>query len=60
MSLLHIDMTQLVEILAHVRQESTYSTLSIIAADDLVTQGTGASATMILTYLNQDNPVPAR
>ena len=31
-----------------------------MAADVLATQGAGASAAMILTYLNRDNSVPAR
>ena len=31
-----------------------------MVADVLVTQGARASATMILTLLNQDNSVPAR
>ena len=30
-----------------------------MATDDLVMQGTGASATMILILLNRDNLVPA-
>ena len=60
MSLLHIDMTQAVEIFPHVKQRPTYSTESIMAADDLATQGANASATMIFTMLNRNNSVPAR
>ena len=42
-------MTQVVEILSHVRQELTYVIVTIIGADVLVTQGARASAIMILT-----------
>ena len=58
MSLHHIDMTQVVEILPRVRQELTYSALNIMVADVLVTQGARASATMILSMLNWVNSVP--
>ena len=34
--------------------------VNIMAADDLATKGARDSATMIWTYLNQDNSVPAR
>ena len=60
MSLLHIDMTQIVEILPQLRQGPTYSEIvSIMGGDVLATQGARPSATMILTWLNQDNSVPA-
>ena len=65
MSFLHIDMTQVVEILPQVRQELTYSTYSqyppilhtvnIMGADVLVMQGARALETMTLTMLNQIN-----
>ena len=58
MSFLHIHMTQVVEILPQIRQGPTYSTVSIMGADVLATQGARASATMILTWLNQENSVP--
>ena len=58
MSLLHINMTQVVEVLPRVRQELTYSALNIMVADVLVTQGARASATMILSMLNWVNSVP--
>ena len=51
MSFLHIDMTQLVEILPQVRQGPTYLfyIVNIMVADVLATKGARASATMILT-----------
>ena len=55
-----MDMTQVVEILPQVRQTLTYSTVNIMSADVLVTQGTRASATMIFTVLNRIYLVPAR
>ena len=57
MSLLHFDMTQVVEILPHVRKGPTYSTVDITAANDLMTLGARASATMML---NRINSVPAQ
>ena len=60
MSFRHIDMTQVVEILPQVRQECTCSTVNIMGADVLATQGTRASATMIFTMLNRINSFPAR
>ena len=42
-------MTQVVEILSHVRQGLAYSIINIMAADVLATQEARASATMILT-----------
>ena len=60
MSFLHIDLTQVVEILPQVRQGGlTYPTVDIMAADVLATQGARASATMIFTVLNQIDLVPA-
>ena len=51
-------MTQVVEILPHVRQGPTYFTVNIMAADDLAMQRARASATMIFTNLNLINLVP--
>ena len=60
-ALLHIDMTQAVKFLPHVRQGLNYCTnFNIMAIDDLATQGDRASATMIFTMLNRINSVPAR
>ena len=54
-------MTQVVEILSNGRQGPTWVyKVNIMAADDLATQGARASATMMLTELNQDNSVPTR
>ena len=59
-------MTQVVEILPHVRQGHTLFDMYLVyivntmAVDVLATQGARASATMILTCLNRDNSVPAR
>ena len=53
-SFLHIDMTQVVEILTHVRQK-----LNIKGADVLATQGAMASANMALIMLNWNYSVPA-
>ena len=50
---LHIDATQVFEILSQIRQEP-------MAADVMATWGAGASAAMILTYLNPENLVPGR
>ena len=52
-------MTQVVEILPHVRQELTYWVI-IMGANALVMQGARASATMVLTIWKQNNTVPAR
>ena len=49
MSFLHINITQVVEILPQVGREHTYSTVNIKGADVLATQGARASATMILS-----------
>ena len=57
MSLLHIDMTQVVEILPHVKQGPKL--ISSMVADDLATQGARASATMIFTTLNPISSVLA-
>ena len=59
MSFLYIDMTQVVEILPHVRQGPTYSTSSIMFASVLATQGARASATTIFTLLNRTYSLPA-
>ena len=53
-------MTWVVEILPQVRQELAYSTVNIMGADVLATQGARASATMIFTVLNWINSVSAR
>ena len=52
MSFLKLDMTQVVEILLHVRQEHFYS---IMGADVSATQEAKASATVIFTMLNRIN-----
>ena len=53
-------MTQVVEILAHVRRGlNLFCVINIRAADDLAMQGGSASATMIFTLLNQINLVLA-
>ena len=59
LSFLHTDITQVVEILPHVTQ-GLYLVyiVNILGADDLVMQGAGASATIILTSLDADNLVP--
>ena len=49
---------QVVEIHPHVRQELMFYIINIMAADGLAIQGTRATAGMILTLLNRDNPVP--
>ena len=59
MPFLHIDMTQVIEILPQVRTYAFYL-VNIMAADVLVMQGAKASATMILTQVNRDNSVPTR
>ena len=46
MSFLHIDMTRVVGILPQIRQELTYSTVSIMGADVLAMQGASASTTI--------------
>ena len=48
MLFLHIDMTQVVEILPQARQDLPILYVNIMAADVLVTQGARASAAMIL------------
>ena len=48
MSFLHIDMTQVVEILPQIRQGPTHSTVNIMAAGVLATQEARTSAVMIL------------
>ena len=53
-------MTQVIEIFPHVRQEHSYSTVNIMGADVLVTQGASACGTMIFAMLNQNNSVPVR
>ena len=58
MSLLHIDMTQEVEILPQVSQVYLFYIVNIMGADVLATQGARAPAPMILTMLNQINSVP--
>ena len=61
MLFLHIDMTQVVEIFPQVRWEFIYTTsVNIISADQVVTQGARASTSMILTMLNQIDSNPAR
>ena len=44
------NMVQLVEILLHRRQGLIYLTVNIVDADNLMTQGARASATVFLTY----------
>ena len=58
MSYLHIDLTQVFEILPQVWQELFYM-INVMGADVLASQGARASATMIYTMLNQINLVPA-
>ena len=61
MSFLHIDMSQVVEILPRVRQEcNLFYIVNSMGADVLARQGARASATMISNLLNQVNSVPAR
>ena len=60
MSFLHADMTQVAETLPQIRQELTYSTVNIVGADVLATQGARASTTMISTKIKHINSVPAR
>ena len=55
MSFLHMDMTQVVEILPHL-----FYIVHTMSADVLATQGARASSTMIITLLNRINSVPAR
>ena len=57
---LHIAMTQVFEILPWVKR--TYSTQSIswFLTDDLATQGTRPTATMVFTMLNRIHSVPTR
>ena len=52
-------MTQVVEILSHVRQDPFYI-FNIMAADGLATQWARASATMVFAKLNPINYVPTR
>ena len=61
MSLLHTDFTQVVE-MASSSNTRTYLfyMVNTMGADVLASQGTRASATMILTTLNRINSVPAR
>ena len=59
LSFLHTDMTQVVEILSCDKDKDLFYIVNIMGADVLATQGPRASATMILTYLNCDNLVPA-
>ena len=59
LSFLYIYMAQAVQILSLGGQGPTYVTVSIMGADDPVTQGARASTTMILTKLKRDNSVPA-
>ena len=54
MSFLHIDMV--VEILT----KHLFYIVNVMGADVLATQGTRASATMIVIMLNRINSVPAR
>ena len=58
-SFLHVDMTQVVEILPQVRRTYLSYMVNIMGADVLATQGARASATMIFTMLNRINSVPA-
>ena len=61
MSFLHTDMTQVIEILPHVRQElNLFYIVNIMGADVLATQGARASATMLFAMWNWDNSVPTR
>ena len=58
---LHADITEIVEVFHHVRQQPTYSTQSILmGADVLATQRARTSATIIFAMLNRNNSVPAR
>ena len=59
MSFFQTDMIQVVEILHHVKRSYLVFIVGVMAADGLEMQGARASATMILTLLNQDNSVPA-
>ena len=57
-SFLHSDMAQVVELLSRVRQElNLFYIVNSMGADVLETQGARASATMVLTMLNQNNLV---
>ena len=61
MSLLHIDMTQVLNIPPQVRPVPTYSTQSIsLLLMAWLLSSPGHQQPMILTKLNRDNSVPAR
>ena len=58
-SFLHIDMTQVVEILPYLKTRTcVFYTVKIMGADALVTQRARVSATMIMIMLNRNNSVP--
>ena len=59
MSLLHIDVTQVLKILPKRTSTYIFYTVNIITVDVLATWGARASTAMILTELNHDNWVPA-
>ena len=60
MSFLHIDMTQVIEILPQVKTRSyLIYIVNIMGADVLATQGARSSSTMIFTMLNQIKSAPA-
>ena len=59
MSFPHIDMTQTVESIPHIRQGLIYI-INIMVADNLATHKARAPTTMILNMLDRNDSVPAR
>ena len=57
-SFLHTNMTQVIEILPHVKQKYLFNIVNIIVVDVPATQGARASATLIFAMLNPINSVP--
>ena len=58
MSFLHIDMTQVIEILSQRTRTYLFYIVNIMGADVLAMQGARTSAAMIWTKSNRDNSVP--